>query len=94
MAELLTQVGAAKAILTLARVDGVDDPERALEWALSKGLLDRHPLFRDQVCLTPQGEQIVWAFWRAYEYEQRARRARRHLIVSDGTAPEGGASDG
>lgn len=73
----LLRVGVTKAIRgTFESVTGKDDPEAALEWAVNLGWLVPHPEDRESVILTPQGEQIVWRWWKAYmEGRERSRGA-------------------
>jgi hypothetical protein len=81
---MLVRLGVATAIRsTFQAATGVDDADAALEWAVNLGWLvvgdDRETL-----TLTPQGEQIVWRWWKAY-MEGRERSQGRIVLPGDGS---------
>lgn len=64
---LLTKMGVAVAIRRMAaQLNGCDDPQAALEWAVNVGWLARSANARDELVLTREGEAAVYTFWKAY----------------------------
>lgn len=80
----LTKIGIMLAIRELARKHGAMSPIASLEWALARGILaPRADVVlergKDDLVLTPHGQEIVGTFWLQRDRERLYKR--KGLIV-------------
>lgn len=86
-ADPMTKVGISMAIRDLAARHGVKrgDGFAALEWALARKILMARPGIvlergRDDLILTPYGEEVVASYWNEID-RRRAARGKRPTLT-------------
>lgn len=67
---VLLRTGVSIALRAIAYLaDGIEEPDRALEWCVNVGYL--RYIEREVVAVTPEGERVVYAWWTLWQAERK-----------------------